>query len=92
MKYNDKSKDYKIEYGSSEWYLYHDYDNEKPIIPLILLSCFLFICKGGIIWLGLIWGKYFIWAHENNEKLNKDPEILEKRRIWIESRNRYSKK
>jgi len=78
-----KMPDYKIEYGSREWRLYHDPDNEKPVIPLILLSCFLFICKGGILLIILVWVWYFSWAHKNNKKLDNDPKVLESRRTLI---------
>lgn len=65
--------------GSSEWYLYHHIKNEEPIIPLIVLSCFLAICHGGIFIIILIWAYYFSWAKANNEKLNNDPYIQQQR-------------
>lgn len=71
--------DYKIERGSREWYLYHHFDNEKPIIPLIVLSCFFLICNGGTLMLLITWGFYFAWASANNQKLDNDPEILKQR-------------
>ena len=70
-----------MKYGDDEWYLYHHIDNEKPIIPLVLLSLFLFICKGGIFLIILIWYIYFAWADNNNEKLNRDPNVLKRREL-----------
>ena len=88
---DNKNTDYKIKYGTHEWYLYHNRKNEDPIIPLILLSCFLFICKGGIATIILIWAYYFHWAHENNEELNRDPEILLSRKYCKEFKERFKK-
>lgn len=82
--------DYKIEYGSKEWYLYHAWENEKPVIPLILLSCFLLICRGGELIIFLVWWKYFSWAHNNNKKLNCDPEILRQREAMKKYRNKFN--
>ena len=77
-----------MKYGSHEWYLYHAIENEGPVLPLIMLSAFLLICKGGIIAITIIWILYFSWAHDNNEKLNHDPKILEARKTYINIRNR----
>lgn len=78
--------------GDREWYLYHHIDNEKPIIPLILLSCFLFICHNGIVWISITWICYFTWASKNNRKLDNDPEIQQARRICKESKERLNLK
>ena len=78
-----KMPDYEIKYGTPEWYLYHHYKNEAPVVPLILLSCFLFICKGGLVWIMLVWGIYFSWASKNNIELDNDPEVLRKRQSHI---------
>lgn len=80
--------DYEIEYGSREWYLYHHYKNEKPVIPLILLSCFLMICKGGIWCVIVVWIIYFSWCRENNRILDNDPATLERRRLVMEAKER----
>lgn len=73
-----------MKYGSHEWYLYHNRKNEDPIIPLIVLSCFLLICKEGIPTIILIWTVYFIWASKNNRELDRDPEILYRRQCCEE--------
>ena len=73
--------------GSYEWYLYHDKQNEEPVIPLLLLSAFLLICKGGILTIIFIWTIYFCWASKNNERLNHDPEILRERESFKKIRN-----
>lgn len=80
-----------MKYGSYEWYLYHARENEDPIVPMILATLFLLICKGGIVIIVCMWGYYFSWAHNNNEKLNHDPDILRKRRIWREAREAREK-
>ena len=74
-----------IKYGTREWYLYHHIKNEDPIIPLVVLSCFLVICKGGIPTIIVIWIIYFKWASNNNRMLDNDPEILRSRQVYIES-------
>jgi hypothetical protein len=74
-----KMPDYEIKRGSHEWYLYHHYKNEEPVIPLIALSCFFLICRGGTLMLLITWGLYFSWASSNNKDLDNDPEILKKR-------------
>jgi hypothetical protein len=84
--------DYKIERGSREWYLYHHYKNEEPVIPLIALSCFFLICKGGMLMILLVWGFYFNWASDNNKELDNDPEVLKSREAYKRARARYSKK
>ncbi len=76
-----------MKYGSDEWYLYHNKMNEEPIIPLIVLSCFLAFIKSGILWIIIVWYLYFKWASKNNEELNNDPEIIERRLIYIKLRN-----
>ena len=83
------NNDYKIEYGTEEWYLYHAWENEKPIIPLILATCFLVICNGGGLVITIMWIYYFLWSSGNNRKLDNDPEVQEKRRIYKEVRNKY---
>ena len=80
--------DNKIKYGTREWYLYHHVKNEEPVIPLILISCFLFICKGGIFNVIVVWIWYATWAHKNNDMLNNDPEVLRER----ESYKKYKRK
>lgn len=80
--------DNKIKWGTDEWYLYHHIKNEKPIIPLILLTYFLAICNGGIWWIILIWGWYFHWAHKSNEELDNDIYILFKRELMRQSREK----
>ena len=76
-----------MKYGSSEWYLYHAWENEKPIIPLIVISCMVFFIKLGILWVGFIWFCYFLWAKENNRKLDNDPEVIEHRLIYMKLRS-----
>lgn len=85
-KYSNRDAEYmaSIKYGTFEWYLYHDRGNEDFIIPLVLVSAFLFICKGGIVCIGLVWTLYFLWAHKNNLELSKDPEVLAYRRAFRE--------
>jgi hypothetical protein len=78
-----KMPDYKIEYGSYEWWLYHHPDNEKPVPLFILLSCFFFICKGGGVYLLIMWGWYFSWASANNRKLDNDPKVQKRRENCI---------
>lgn len=75
-----------MKYGDEEWYLYHHIDNEKPIIPLVLLSLFLFICKNGIGLIIIIWWIYSIWAENNNKKLNNDPNVLRRRKYIKEAK------
>lgn len=75
-----------MKYGSREWYLYHNKKNEDPIIPLIVISFFVFFIKLGILWVGFIWLCYFLWAKRNNEELNNDPEVLRARQNIIELR------
>lgn len=75
-----------MKYGDNEWYLYHHINNEKPIIPLVLLSLFLIFCYGGIFWIILIWYIYFAWANNNNEKLNNDPNVLKRRQYVNEAK------
>ena len=77
-----------MEYGTYEWYLYHDKKNEEPVIPLIIISFFVFFIKLGIFYVMLIWTMYFLWARENNRKLDNDPEIIEQRMIYNKLRNR----
>lgn len=72
-----------IKYGTHEWYLYHHIRNEDPIIPLILLSCFLVICYQGIPTIIFIWTIYFLWAKKNNNELNHDPEVLKSRVTYM---------
>ena len=84
-----KMPDYKIEYGSPEWYLYHHYKNEEPIIPLIVLSCFFLICSGGFLWLLITWGWYFSWASKNNRELDNDPDVLYHRESWKKLNEKY---
>lgn len=68
-----------IEYGSKEWYLYHAKQNINPLGTLIFINVFLFLFKGGIPVLLMMWLFYFIWCQMNNEALNKDPMIILKR-------------
>ena len=75
-----------MKYGTNEWYLYHDKKNEEPVIPLIVISFFVFFIKLGILWVIFIWCCYFKWASENNKKLDNDPEIRERRWIYIKLR------
>ena len=75
-----------MKYGTHEWYLYHAWENEKPIIPLAVISFFVFFIKLGLFYVILIWIMYFLWARENNRKLDSDPKVLEYRRIYIEKR------
>ena len=76
-----------MKYGTDEWYLYHNKDNEKPIIPLIVISCMVFFIKLGIFWVAFIWWCYYLWAKSNNKKLDNDPEVIERRWIYIKLRN-----
>jgi hypothetical protein len=71
-----------MKYGSNEWYLYHDKKNEEPVIPLIVISFFVFFIKLGVFYVILIWVMYFSWAKENNKKLDNDPEIIKHRMIY----------
>lgn len=75
-----------MKYGSYEWYLYHDRKNETPVLYLILLSVFLLFCHDGIASMIVIWIIYFVWAKNNNDKLNENPQIIKEREIWQKSR------
>ena len=79
-----------MKFRSDEWYLYHYFRNEDPLIPLILWSCFLLICKPGIMISGLFltWYFYFSWCKKNNEKLNHDPDVLKARQAYKELREK----
>lgn len=86
-----KMPNYEIEYGSEEWYLYHHFKNEKPVFPLILLSIFLLICRGGQLWIIIIWIYYFSWASKNNRELDNDLEVLKDREGWRRIHERLNK-
>ncbi|MBQ8518515.1 MAG: hypothetical protein IJ455_02770 [Agathobacter sp.] len=84
--------DHEIKYGDDESYLYHHIDNEKPIIPLIALSCFLFICNNGLAMILIVWVIYFVWADNNNKKLDRDPNVLKRREYIKQARKQLGLK
>ena len=81
----------RIKRGDYGWYYYHAIENETPIIPLIVLSCFFLICRGGGLLILIAWGWYFIWAHNNNKRLDNNPEIIESRKFLRELDQKWKK-
>lgn len=71
---------------SSEWYLYHSRKNEDALVPVIIISILVFFIKPGVVWSVAVWMWYFDYCTTNNNKLNKDPWVLEQREIYEQIR------
>ena len=71
---------------TGEWYLYHHIANENALIPVIVGSFLVFFCQGGWLVSLCIWLWYSYYCISNNEKLNKDPEVLQERAWWLQKR------
>ena len=65
---------------------YHDKRN-KEVLPIVLVfSVIAIIFKNPLFWEILIWGFYWVYCSNNNEKLNKDPQNLKNREFLLDFR------
>jgi hypothetical protein len=69
--------------GDSAWWLWHSYKNENALPLVIFLTIPLIICYGGIFYIAILWLGYMFYCCSNNEALNNDPHIIEKREAYI---------
>lgn len=72
--------------GNEEWYLYHSIKNEDALIPVILVSVLTFFMHHGWIISIAIWIGYFIYCSNNNEELDNDEYISQKRQNFEDVR------
>lgn len=68
--------------------LYYSYKNSNYLIPELLLMAFFIFTKGGIFSCLIIFFAVEVMKYHNNEQLDKDPWIIEKRREYRRIRRR----
>lgn len=76
------NKKYSMKHVTKEWYLYHHIKNENALLNVIVISALAFFINPGVIWSFVVWFFYLVYCSENNDKLNKDPQVLRKREFW----------
>ena len=62
--------------------LYHSYKNERNLGWAIILSIFCLCINDGICLIIVVWVYYISSCKKNNNELNKDPLVLEQRKVF----------
>lgn len=65
-----------------ERWLYYSWENQKYIIPCIVLCCLCFFLKGGVIIDLMIIGMFLYFSWQNNRELDNNPRILKEREFY----------
>ena len=68
--------------NTREWYLYHHFNNENALLPVVIISFLTLFLHGGIIISVFVWLMYAFYCVANNSSLNTNPQILQEREAW----------
>lgn len=72
--------------------LYHSPKNKEILPVVIFFSLICIILKDAIAYEIIIWFAYYQYCKSNNEKLNKNPEIIQMRKVFANIQNKQMRK